>query len=337
GNTRVASVVKHKDETQAATYYYASDHLGSSSVLTTQQGQYHERIEYLPYGETWVEDAANKDSYTTPYKFTGKEQDKETGLYYFGARYYDARMSRWISTDPALVEGKYFPKPNDYDTEHDFYWYRANINIKKIPGIGGVYNHTNLNLYTYGGNNPIRYIDPDGKLILLGCSGKNDRGNQFVKAMMNWASEQGIEFDDKSREELKRIGDDLNLISDAKKFLFIASIYAAALDALKPGADFKDKVIALSNMAGVTSEALPDEIATAFGGMDYEQLGTIAMGMNLIFLNAVENNSRIFAIEYSNEGNQELSKFWGKVAEIMGNIRLRTAETIVDSTNKKAR
>ena len=62
GNTRVASVVKHIEEKQPATYFYASDHLGSSSVLTTQQGSYHERIEYLPYGETWVEDKATSDS-----------------------------------------------------------------------------------------------------------------------------------------------------------------------------------------------------------------------------------------------------------------------------------
>ncbi len=88
------------------------DHLGSSSVLTTQTGSYHERIEYLPYGEVWVEDAAQSGGYSTPYKFTGKEVDKETGLYYFGARYYDARISRWISTDPALE--KYIPMVEDF-------------------------------------------------------------------------------------------------------------------------------------------------------------------------------------------------------------------------------
>jgi RHS repeat-associated protein len=109
-----------------------------------------------------VEDKATSDSYTTPYKFTGKELDAETGLYYFGARYYDAKISRWISTDPALE--KYFPKPNDYDTEHDFYWYYKQANIKKLKGHGGVFRPINLDNYRYCGNNPMVIIDPDGKL-----------------------------------------------------------------------------------------------------------------------------------------------------------------------------
>ncbi|MGB4268762.1 MAG: RHS repeat-associated core domain-containing protein, partial [Spirochaetota bacterium] len=171
GNTRVASIVKHKEETNAATYYFASDHLGSSSVLTTNSGSYHERIEYLPYGEVWVEDVSTssttvaENGYTTPYKFTGKELDKETNLYYFGARYYDARLSRWISTDPALQEGKYFTKPNDYDTEHDFYWYLSQDGSRKLAGLGGVFNAVNMDVYHYAGQNPVKLVDPDGNTV----------------------------------------------------------------------------------------------------------------------------------------------------------------------------
>jgi len=163
GNTRVASVVKHIEEKQPATYFYASDHLGSSSVLTNNAGSYHERIEYLPYGETWVEDKATSDGCATPYKFTSKELDTETGLYYFGARYYDARVSRWISADPALAEGKYFPKPNDYDTEHDFYWYLQQDGSKKLAGLGGMFNAVNMDVYHYAGDNPIRFVDNKGE------------------------------------------------------------------------------------------------------------------------------------------------------------------------------
>ncbi|MGB4269375.1 MAG: RHS repeat-associated core domain-containing protein [Spirochaetota bacterium] len=172
-------------QTKSSTYYYASDHLGSSSVLTTQTGSYHERIEYLPYGETWVEDCASTGSatgsisgYSTPYKFTGKELDKETGLYYFGARYYDARVSRWISTDPAIE--KYLPskdklKVKGEDLKHKGLKDKAykdypNMDFEKykeIEGMGGVYNPINIDMYQYGWQNPITHYDPDGKKVLM--------------------------------------------------------------------------------------------------------------------------------------------------------------------------
>ncbi len=130
---------------------------------------------------------AVNSNYSTPYKFTGKELDKETGLYYFGARYYDARVSRWISADPALQEGKYFPKPNDYDTEHDFYWYILNDASGKLPGMGGVYNAINLDVYHYAGQNPVKLVDPDGneltraRLLLL----FKDNNSNTIKTVNN--------------------------------------------------------------------------------------------------------------------------------------------------------
>ena len=134
-------------------YFYHSDHLGSASLISDYKGEEYQRIEYTPYGETWVEKTQNTGLKFLPYKFTGKEIDEETGLYYYGARYLDPKYSMWISTDPAL--GEYIPKaPIDEE---------AKKHNQNLPGMGGVFNHINGNLYHYAANNPVRYIDPDGR------------------------------------------------------------------------------------------------------------------------------------------------------------------------------
>ena len=124
-------------------YYYHSDHLGSATLISDYKGDEYQRIEYTPYGETWVEKTGNTGLEWLPYKFTAKELDEETGLYYYGARYLDPKYSMWISTDPAL--GEYLGQSG--------------------KGEGGIYNSANLNLYHYANNNPIKYTDPDGNFV----------------------------------------------------------------------------------------------------------------------------------------------------------------------------
>ncbi|WP_461246294.1 RHS repeat-associated core domain-containing protein, partial [Treponema sp. R6D11] len=115
----------------------------------------HERIEYTPYGEIWVEHKYDLAEGALPYRFTGKELDEETGYYYYGARYLDPRTSRWISTDPAM--GDYIPSaPVDDEAR------KRNGNL---PGMGGVFNVVNLHVYHYAGNNPIVLRDADGRVI----------------------------------------------------------------------------------------------------------------------------------------------------------------------------
>jgi RHS repeat-associated protein len=81
-----------------------------------------------------------------PYKFTGKELDPETGLYYFGARYYDPVVSVWVSVDPII--GLYL---------------NGDIN-------SGVYNPKNLGLYTYVHHNPATITDPNGEFGIVGAA-----------------------------------------------------------------------------------------------------------------------------------------------------------------------
>ena len=105
-------------------FYYHSDHLGSSSYITNLDGEVVQHIEYVPFGEVFIEE--RNSIWNTPYLFNAKEFDEETGLYYYGARYYDPHLSLWMSTD-ALKE--------------------------KVP---------NVSSYAYTENNPITYVDPDG-------------------------------------------------------------------------------------------------------------------------------------------------------------------------------
>lgn len=128
-------------------FFYHGDHLGSSNMITDSHGAIYQHLEYFPYGETWIEEGGSYGGNTPGYKFTGKELDPETGLYYFGARYYEPVISRWISADPIL--GKYLPSGNkDKD--------------KNLPGMGGVFNAFNLSLFGYSHHNPVTFLDPDG-------------------------------------------------------------------------------------------------------------------------------------------------------------------------------
>ncbi|WP_420209289.1 SpvB/TcaC N-terminal domain-containing protein [Candidatus Electronema sp. JC] len=139
-------------------YYYHPDHLGSSTFISDADGELYQHLENFPFGETWIEEVSNQ--HRVPFLFTAKELDRETGLYYFGARYYDPRTSVWQSPDPILSG------------------YLDGIN-------GGIYISTNLGLYSYGWNNPTKFTDPDGNIVETGWDFANlvyDLGNAFYNA-----------------------------------------------------------------------------------------------------------------------------------------------------------
>ncbi len=138
-------------------YFYLSDHLGSSSYITDASGEVYQHFEYFPSGETFYE--ARSDHQRTPYLFNGKELDKETGLYYYGARYYDPRISIWYGVDPMT---------------------------EKYPA---------LSPYAYTANNPIRFIDSDGEDIVI--AGENNSSVTLTTDMIDItvnASSLGIDF-----------------------------------------------------------------------------------------------------------------------------------------------
>ena len=112
------------DTTKEETFFYHSDHLGSTSYITDDHANITQYDAYLPYGELLVDEHSSSED--LPYKFNGKQFDEETGLYYYGARYMNPVASIWYGVDP-LAE--------------------------KYP---------NISSYCYTINNPIRYIDIKG-------------------------------------------------------------------------------------------------------------------------------------------------------------------------------
>lgn len=88
-------------------YYYHTDHLGTNTLITDMSGNPSQFFLNLPFGETMVDQRATTLAYNSPYKFNGKELDEGTGMYYYGARYYDPRISVWMSVDPMAEKGTY--------------------------------------------------------------------------------------------------------------------------------------------------------------------------------------------------------------------------------------
>ena len=145
---------KENDDYEKMQFYYHPDHLGSSSYITNLDGEVVQHIEYVPFGEVFIEERNN--IWNTPYLFNAKEFDEETGLYYYGARYYDPRLSVWMACD----------------SETELY-----------PNISG---------YTYCLNNPVKLKDPDGnhvevtlneenKYIVTGGVLNNDKNIYIIK------------------------------------------------------------------------------------------------------------------------------------------------------------
>src|SRR2546429_406610 len=85
-------------KTGSTLYYFAQDHLGSTTALTESKGALVERQSYDAYGNS-------AGSTRTRYGFTGRERDPLTGLQYNRARFYDPQLGRFISEDPIGLAG----------------------------------------------------------------------------------------------------------------------------------------------------------------------------------------------------------------------------------------
>ena len=128
------------DTTREETFFYHSDHLGSTSYITDDHTNITQYDAYLPYGELLVDEHSSSED--MPYKFNGKELDEETGLYYYGARYMDPKISMWLGVDPLMEK------------------------------------YTNVSGYVFCHSNPIVRIDRDGCADYFSISGKFIRSDK---------------------------------------------------------------------------------------------------------------------------------------------------------------
>lgn len=106
--------------------YQLSDFLGSSTMEVDEEACLISYEEYLPYGGTsYITGTSQREVQLKEYRYSGKERDDCTGLYYYGARYYPPWLGCWINADPAgTADG--------------------------------------LNMYAFVGGNPVRFVDPEG-------------------------------------------------------------------------------------------------------------------------------------------------------------------------------
>ena len=126
-------------------YFYHPDHLGSSSYITDREGRVTQHTEYIAFGEVLFEEHSVSPS--MPYLFNGKELDQETNLTYFGARYLDMKTSLWLNTDPLSGYNPIQETEHYIDGQHN----------------GGIFNPMNMATYSYTYQNPIKWVDPNGK------------------------------------------------------------------------------------------------------------------------------------------------------------------------------
>lgn len=122
-------------------FFYHTDPVGTPLSMTDSTGQKVWQADNKPFGEEYNASGTETNDRT----FVGKEKDDETGLHYFGARYHDSKIGRFISPDP-------FGAVDPFSGE-------TNYSLLANP--------QRLNYYAYSLNNPYRYVDSDGEFAVI--------------------------------------------------------------------------------------------------------------------------------------------------------------------------
>ena len=148
-------------------YFYHPDHLGSASWITDSAGRPVQHLQYLPWGESFVDQRSS--GWNAMYTFSAKEKDAETGYSYFGARYYSSDLSIWLSVDPMA---------------------------SKYPS---------LSPYVYCANNPIKLVDPNGEEIYVGDNYYYRNGSLYYKGTNDVYTPEKGSFEEKALNSLNKL------------------------------------------------------------------------------------------------------------------------------------
>ena len=181
------------DTTKEETFFYHSDHLGSTSYITDDKANITQYDAYLPYGELLVDEHSSSED--LPYKFNSKQFDEETGLYYYGARYMNPITSLWYGVDP-LAE-KYISSGSYTYCESNPIIFIDPNGKKKVVVTGGadVHNHYRLNFVEASKNQLKKYLKTAGPLEEISWM-IFDIGytNKEKETMAKWANDRGVSF-----------------------------------------------------------------------------------------------------------------------------------------------
>jgi RHS repeat-associated protein len=145
------------------------DQLGSTRLVTDQSGNVVGRHDYLPFGEEVGANMAGRNGQwgstaDLTQRFTGKERDSETGMDFFGARYYGSALGRWTSPDLVNLTDDRILNPSN-----------------------------TINKYIYGGNNPLKYVDPDGEDITLFYTNGGTAGHAMLLAYNQQTGDSAVQ------------------------------------------------------------------------------------------------------------------------------------------------
>ena len=249
---------------QPGTRYLTPDHLGSTRVVTAEDQSVLSRHDYLPFGEEIGAALGNRDqaSGVTGYtasrtdgpaqKFTGKERDTESGLDYFGARYFSGAGGRFTSVDPIWITKERMLDPQ------------------------------RLNLFAYGRNNPLLYVDPFGMDVILGMCEVGDGGvEQCFEYLLQGLREEDrahvnlVQGDGKNRFKQGEYGVvvDPQHTSDSKNFQALQKVAGdrsatARIDVLEGDSEFP--VVNIVDLAGsLKVKNLTPDKGGGFGGYTF--------------------------------------------------------------------